>query len=61
MELLAIVIAKAPEIVAALFAVHAAALTIVNLTPTPEDNKVVAKYYRIIEILAGIFTKAAKQ
>ena len=61
MELLAIVIAKAPEIVAALFAVHAAALAIVNLTPTPEDNKVVAKYYRIIEILAGILTQKAKQ
>lgn len=61
MELLAIVISKAPEIVAALFAVHAAALAIVNLTPTPDDNKVVAKYYRIIEILAGILTKTAKQ
>lgn len=61
MELLAIVIAKAPEIVAALFALHAAALAIVNLTPTPEDNKVVAKYYRIIEILAGILTQKAKQ
>lgn len=61
MELLAIVIAKTPEIVAALFAVHAAALAIVNLTPTPEDNKVIAKFYRIIEILAGILTQKVKQ
>lgn len=60
MELFALIVAKSPEIIAALFAIHAAALAIVNLTPTPDDNKVVAKYYRIIEILAGIVTRMAK-
>ncbi len=61
MEFLAILFAKAPEIITALFAVHAAALAIVNLTPTPEDDKVVAKFYRVIEVIAGIITKTAKK
>lgn len=60
MELFALIVAKSPEIIAALFAIHAAALAIVNLTPTPDDNKVVAKYYRVIEVLAGIVTRMAK-
>lgn len=61
MELFAVLLAKSPEIIAALFAVHAAAVAIVNLTPTPKDDEVVAKFYRVIEILAGIITKIAKK
>jgi hypothetical protein len=61
MEIFAFLVAKAPEIIAALFAIHAAALAIVNLTPTPEDDKAVAKFYRVIEIFAGIFSKLAKR
>tara|TARA_B100000902_G_scaffold361082_1_gene378241 strand:- start:1120 stop:1305 length:186 start_codon:yes stop_codon:yes gene_type:complete len=61
MELITLLIAKSPEIVAALFAVHAAAVTIVNLTPTPKDDEIVAKFYRVIEILAGIVSKLAKR
>lgn len=61
MEIFAVLVAKAPEIIAALFAVHAAAVAIVNLTPTPHDDKVVAKFYRVIEIFAGIITKIAKK
>lgn len=61
MELISMFIDKAPEIVTALFAIHAAAVTIVNLTPTPKDDEVVAKYYRMIEILAGIVSKLAKR
>ena len=41
---------------------HAAALVIVNITPTPRDNEIlngvqgsVKKGYRLIEIFAGIF------
>jgi hypothetical protein len=60
MEIFAFLIAKAPEILAALFAVHAAAVAIVNLTPTPKDDEFVAKVYRVIEILAGIVNKLAK-
>lgn len=61
MEIFAFIIAKAPEIVAALLAVHAAALAIVNLTPTPKDDAAVAKFYRVVEILAGIVSKLAKK
>lgn len=42
--------------------VHAAALIIVNITPTPKDNEFlegasnrVNGFYRVIEMLAGIF------
>lgn len=60
MEIIALLMAKLPEIVAALFAIHAAALAIVNLTPTPKDDAVVSKLYRVIEVLAGIVTKLSK-
>lgn len=56
----AYVFANLPEIVAALFALHAAAVVIVNLTPTPKDDAYVAKFYRFVEILAGIVTKLSK-
>ena len=46
---------------AALLALHAAAITIVNLTPTPKDDDIVAKLYKPIEWLAGILTKKAKE
>ncbi len=57
---LAYITANLPEIVAALFAIHAAAVIIVNMTPTPKDDAYVAKFYRFIEILAGIVTKLSK-
>lgn len=57
---LAYIATHLPEIVATLFAIHAAALAIVNLTPTPKDDAYVAKFYRVIEILAGIVTKLSK-
>lgn len=34
---------------------------IVNLTPTPADDKWVAKIYRVIEAIAGLFTDKAKE
>lgn len=54
------IIDNGPEIMGVLFAIHAVALAIVNLTPTPKDDEVVAKYYRILEVLAGIVTKLSK-
>lgn len=60
MEIIALIMAKAPEILAVLFAMHALAVTIVNLTPTPKDDDVVAKAYRLIEILAGLVTRLSK-
>jgi len=54
-------ISRAEELLAVLVAVHALALTIVNITPTPRDDEAVAKYYRVLEILAGIVSKLAKK
>lgn len=42
-------------------ALHGLAVAIVNLTPTPKDDEVLAKVYRGIEVVAGIFTARAKQ
>jgi hypothetical protein len=54
-------ITNSGAIVAVLFAVHALAVAIVNLTPTPNDDAMVAKAYRVIEMVAGIITPKAKQ
>ncbi|MHA5540351.1 hypothetical protein ACVSNP_23530 [Pseudomonas aeruginosa] len=39
---------------------HALALAIVNLTPTPKDDEIVGKVYKVIEALAGVLTRKAK-
>jgi hypothetical protein len=49
------------EYATVLVAVHGLALAIVNVTPTPKDNEVVAKLYRAIEILAGLIGPLAKR
>jgi hypothetical protein len=54
-------VTNAQHLVEILVAIHALALVIVNLTPTQKDDQAVAKYYRIVEILAGIVTRLAKQ
>ncbi len=54
-------LANAQQLIEILLAIHALALLIVNLTPTPKDNEVVTKYYRVIEVLAGIITRLAKK
>lgn len=41
-------------------AAHALALAIVNLTPTPKDDEIVGKVYKVIEALAGVVTRKAK-
>ena len=45
---------------AVLAALHGLAIAIVNLTPTPKDDEILAKIYRVVEILAGILTDRAK-
>lgn len=40
---------------------HALAVAVVNLTPTPKDDELVAKVYKYIEFAAGIVSKKAKQ
>jgi hypothetical protein len=32
----------------------------VNLTPTPKDDEIIAKIYKVVEVLAGILTDRAK-
>lgn len=61
MSLFTYLIDNHTDVIAAVLAVHAAAVVIVNLTPTPADDKAVAKLYKVIEILAGILTKIAKK
>lgn len=51
---------NAKNLIEILIAIHGVALLIVNMTPTQKDNAALAKYYRIIEILAGIVTRLAK-
>ena len=48
------------KIVLILLAAHGLAVAIVNLTPTPKDDSIVAKAYKVIEFLAGLVTKNAK-
>ena len=49
------------EIVGIAGAVHLLALAIVNLTPTPKDDEIYGKVYKVIEKMAGIITKIAKK
>lgn len=48
-------------LVAVLVALHGLAIAIVNLTPTPKDDEVLAKVYKVVEGFAGIFTNRAKE
>lgn len=48
------------EALSIILALKVAANTIVNLTPTPVDNSIVAFVYRMIEFVAGIVTPKAK-
>ena len=56
------------DYVALAVAIHGVAVVVVNLTPTPKDNKalndytrLIVKLYRAIEILAGIISPLAKR
>ena len=59
---------RVSEYVALAIAIHGAAVLIVNLTPTPKDDKALGdvarmavKLYRAVEILAGIWSPLAKR
>ena len=56
------------EYIAVAIAVNGAAVAIVNLTPTPNDDEFLGRYtrmavklYRAIEILAGVVTQLVKR
>jgi len=42
-------------------ALHILALAVVNLTPTPKDDEIYGKVYKVIEMIAGIVSKTAKK
>lgn len=48
-------------ILAVLAGLHALAIAITNLTPTPRDDKLVGEIYKVIEVMAGIFGRRAKE
>lgn len=52
--------ANVEGIITVVIAAHALALAVVNLTPTPKDDAVVAKIYTVIEWIAGVVTRKAK-
>jgi len=47
-------------ILAGLVAAHALALFVVNLTPTPADDNIVKKVYKVVEWVAGVVSDASK-
>lgn len=49
------------EIAGVLGALHVLALAIVNVTPTPKDDEIYGKLYKVIEVIAGIITRTAKK
>jgi len=61
MDFINLVMEYLPVAVSFALAAHAAALVIVNATPTPKDDAVLAKAYKVIEFFAGLVTKKAKQ
>jgi hypothetical protein len=42
-------------------ALHILALAVVNLTPTPKDDEIYGKVYKVIEMIAGIVSRTAKK
>jgi hypothetical protein len=52
--------ANQEAILAAIASLHVFCQAIVNLTPTPKDNEILAKVYRWVEIGAGLITKRSK-
>ena len=49
------------EIVGVAGAAHLVALAIVNLTPTPKDDEAYARFYKVVEKVAGLVTKLSKK
>jgi hypothetical protein len=56
------------DYVALAIAIHGVALVVVNMTPTPKDNKalndytrLLVKFYRVIEVAAGIISPRVKR
>ena len=61
MSVISYIIDHYRELFEVAMAAHLTAALIVNLTPTPKDDEVVAKVYRALEIVAGLITPLAKR
>jgi hypothetical protein len=61
MEAVSLVLAHIDTVFAILFGLHAIALVIVNATDTPADDAALGKVYRVLEMVAGLFSLRAKQ
>lgn len=55
------ILAQVAPFLVAVLATQAVAQFVVNLTPTPADDRIVGKIYGVIEKIAGIWTSAAKE
>jgi len=49
------------DLVEIVLALHGAAVLIVNLSDTPKDDDLVSRFYRAIELFAGLVTPLAKR
>jgi|688.fasta_scaffold216976_3 hypothetical protein len=49
------------DLIDIVLALHGAAVLICNLTDTPNDDALVARFYRGIELFAGIWTPLVKR
>jgi hypothetical protein len=61
MPIIQYAIAHRQALFEAAIAAHAIATVVVNLTPTPKDDELLARLYRALEVLAGIITPMAKR
>jgi hypothetical protein len=52
---------KLNEYIEVALAIHAAASAIVALTPTPADDKLVGKLYKLIEMVALVVGRAKER
>lgn len=60
MDMLAFILDNGADVAAILFAIHALAVLIVKLTPTPSDDLLVGKLYGLVEFVAGILSVKRK-
>jgi len=60
MELIAFLLVHVNTISICLASLHGLAVVIVNLTPTPADDIILGKIYKVVELIAGVVTKTAK-
>jgi hypothetical protein len=60
-DLVNTILANWETIMAILVGLHAVAVAIVNLTPTPTDDMILGKVYKVVEVIAGVVSKTAKE